>query len=1291
MADEIVDIIHRITYDVQDRELDHAVRTVQGNIAGIENLTRRQIRLAEQYNRTNRNDVATRERINRMINQNTTALNHHRRSLEDNLVSNRSLNQALNQEIGLVGNLERRLQILSQARRRATSQTEINRYNNLISGTRTQLNATNPAQNVNQNGGLLSGLGLGAGGGAVARLLPMIGGAIGISQLGSQIKDVTQKFESYQTTLRNTFQSSIRANEEFAKIKEFAEKTPFGVDELTSSFIKLVNRGFVPTMEELTNIGDLTASQGKSFDQLVEAILDAQTGEFERLKEFGIKARTSGDMVTLSFKGIEKQVKKTDEQALRNAVISFGKLQGVAGGMNAQAKTLGGTISNLGDSFDSLFSAIGDKGVSPFNDLLGVVKESVDWFTKLIETSPADSFREQQAELNSLVGQLIIANDQEEVRSVIMSEITAKYPEFLNLIDAEKSNTEQLASALSVLNQQYENKIRLSLIDEQQSRITEKQTDLIRKQRDAIKTLLPELKKYGYSEVSFSRLSPAEQQKVGNNILTDLTKKSRKESKGLESNTMMPGSGMVSRDFQRTSDLDKFRSDFANFSTLNGQLNNDRVNNIKLANAENESYINGLKESLSQEQQELSALKKSGANQKEILAQEKLIQGIKDLINPPKPKIVKPVDTKKKKTKTKKPKDPNEIALDNIDKQMKIEQEQEKQRFEQKKSQLLSNLESELIDRETYNQRLTEAVESNSQKLLEIELKYAKQRPKYLKQAEKEANQTRIDELNNSFKEYADAIRKRSEQLIKQLIDDQKNIDDDIFKLTADSRAKELKSSNRDSSNRIDSINNQLSSLYTNSDNLNSDLNSSNPDLVKSAKNQLEVVNVSIKKLQDLRAKIVEDGRIKEREINLKYDLQQLDDLKDLAEKKIDVYTDSEQKRFFRLYQEELDNNDRELRNIRDKLSKSEDTENLSRRKRLKIEKQFNKDSEELAYRKDLASLYITKTYFENQIKEYKKGYDLLTEEEKKGREKQIKATESSLGGIQNNISLKINDHNKKKKRDNEIDENGDNPFQSLTKDIVEISDGATNAASTIASALQQAVDMEISIREKRVERLKSIAERGNAELLQLEEKRLQRAQAQQEKHARAQIAINAAQQVSASLLAIANAAASGSGWLSIPLVLATIGALASGFAMVKSMTQDNVSGFKDGVVGLHGPGSETSDSIPARLSRGESVITAKGTNAGDNAEILRMMNDGMAFSVPNLTLKNNNAGVISPSEKGNEFNALKLEVSALHSAILSVGEKIENQKPSSITIDADGVASISNAVSIRNRKRDLL
>lgn len=56
-----------------------------------------------------------------------------------------------------------------------------------------------------------------------------------------------------------------------------------------------------------------------------------------------------------------------------------------------------------------------------------------------------------------------------------------------------------------------------------------------------------------------------------------------------------------------------------------------------------------------------------------------------------------------------------------------------------------------------------------------------------------------------------------------------------------------------------------------------------------------------------------------------------------------------------------------------------------------------------------------------------------------------------------------------------------------------------------------------------------------------------------------------------------------------------------------------SAAGFKDGVVGIKGPGTTTSDSIPAWLSRSETVVTAKGTLAkggvADNADIFRWVN----------------------------------------------------------------------------------
>jgi hypothetical protein len=53
----------------------------------------------------------------------------------------------------------------------------------------------------------------------------------------------------------------------------------------------------------------------------------------------------------------------------------------------------------------------------------------------------------------------------------------------------------------------------------------------------------------------------------------------------------------------------------------------------------------------------------------------------------------------------------------------------------------------------------------------------------------------------------------------------------------------------------------------------------------------------------------------------------------------------------------------------------------------------------------------------------------------------------------------------------------------------------------------------------------------------------------------------------------------------------------AAQIAAIRSQKPPAAPGFAGGVIDLNGPGTETSDSIPARLSKGESVITARGTN----------------------------------------------------------------------------------------------
>jgi hypothetical protein len=187
---------------------------------------------------------------------------------------------------------------------------------------------------------------------------------------GKAVLDTTVEFQKMEAVLTTALGSNSAAKAAMDQIVNFASSTPFQVNELTDSFVKLANRGFVPTMEQMRQMGDLASSVGKSFDQLTEAILDAQTGEFERLKEFGIKASQQGDIVQFTFKGITTEVAKSDK-AIQDYLLSLGNLEGVSGSMEAISQTTGGAISNLEDNITQLFKSIGESS-SGF----------INWFVK---------------------------------------------------------------------------------------------------------------------------------------------------------------------------------------------------------------------------------------------------------------------------------------------------------------------------------------------------------------------------------------------------------------------------------------------------------------------------------------------------------------------------------------------------------------------------------------------------------------------------------------------------------------------------------------------------------------------------------------------------------------------------------------------------------------------------------------------------------------------------------------------------------------------------------------------
>lgn len=176
-----------------------------------------------------------------------------------------------------------------------------------------------------------------------------------------KVVSVQREFDVLNSSLKTVTGSSAAAEREMAWLKDFAKETPFGLAQATQGFVKMKALGLDPTRAALTSFGNTASAMGKDLNQMIEAVADASTGEFERLKEFGIKAKKEGDNVSLTFQGVTTTIKNSAAeitQYLENiGNVSFG------GAMEERAKTLDGTIAALGDTWDELFRTVSTNNV----------------------------------------------------------------------------------------------------------------------------------------------------------------------------------------------------------------------------------------------------------------------------------------------------------------------------------------------------------------------------------------------------------------------------------------------------------------------------------------------------------------------------------------------------------------------------------------------------------------------------------------------------------------------------------------------------------------------------------------------------------------------------------------------------------------------------------------------------------------------------------------------------------------------------------------------------------------
>lgn len=211
--------------------------------------------------------------------------------------------------------------------------------------------------------------------------------SLGIAAFGGIAIKTAASVEDMMAALETATGSQKAANAVFAEINQFARTTPYDLAQVTNSYIKLKNLGLDPSMESLNSFGNTASAMNKSLDQMIEAVADAATGEYERLKEFGIKASTQGKKVTFTFQGVKTTI-KNDAASIQEYLKSIGDVN-FGGAMEKKMTNFSGGWSNFMDTISGTMNMAGlqimqSLKIKDFlNDLADTVQKVTDAFMAL--------------------------------------------------------------------------------------------------------------------------------------------------------------------------------------------------------------------------------------------------------------------------------------------------------------------------------------------------------------------------------------------------------------------------------------------------------------------------------------------------------------------------------------------------------------------------------------------------------------------------------------------------------------------------------------------------------------------------------------------------------------------------------------------------------------------------------------------------------------------------------------------------------------------------------------------
>jgi hypothetical protein len=207
--------------------------------------------------------------------------------------------------------------------------------------------------------------------------------------------------EQYENTLTVVQGSAKEAAKTLDWAKRFAKETPFEIPDIVEATTRLEAYG-LKAQDILGTTGDMAAVMGKPLMQAVEAVADAQTGELERLKEFGItKKMLIEQAAEMGYNEVVNASGQIVQQEQFNEALFALMKERYEGGMEIQSRSFKGLLSNASDSMGQLLTTLSKPVFEKLKDGLASVIPVMGAFTTMVQGGA----KEARAELIKAFGE----------------------------------------------------------------------------------------------------------------------------------------------------------------------------------------------------------------------------------------------------------------------------------------------------------------------------------------------------------------------------------------------------------------------------------------------------------------------------------------------------------------------------------------------------------------------------------------------------------------------------------------------------------------------------------------------------------------------------------------------------------------------------------------------------------------------------------------------------------------------------------------------------------------------